>query len=160
MITRLSHPVVITRRTRACPAIVGPGRCAVSHRQVHHPLGCHRPRIPDRIIFDKLVQVLVFGCGYRRIADGRPSLRRKPHAGDRLPVARVARDGQACWLGEALATPAFPRCCAAALATGTPGSLPRWADPTPARWAVHRLTGEAVSGACRTSTGSLRAAKV
>jgi transposase len=38
-------------------------------RQVHHPLGCHRPRVPDRIIFDKLVQVLVFGCGYRRIAD-------------------------------------------------------------------------------------------
>jgi transposase len=38
-------------------------------RQVHHPLGCHRPRIPDRIIFDKLIQVLVFGCGYRRIAD-------------------------------------------------------------------------------------------
>ena len=38
-------------------------------RQVHHPLGCHRPRIPDRIIFDKLVQILVFGCGYRRIAD-------------------------------------------------------------------------------------------
>jgi transposase len=38
-------------------------------RQVSHPLGCHRPRIPDRIIFDKLIQVLVFGCGYRRIAD-------------------------------------------------------------------------------------------
>jgi transposase len=34
-----------------------------------HPLGCHRPRIPDRIVFDKLVQLLVFGCGYRRIAD-------------------------------------------------------------------------------------------
>jgi hypothetical protein len=30
-------------------------------RQVHHPLGCHRPRIPDRIVFDKLIQVLVFG---------------------------------------------------------------------------------------------------
>jgi transposase len=38
-------------------------------RQVHHPLGRHRRRIPDRIIFDKLIQVLVFGCGYRRIAD-------------------------------------------------------------------------------------------
>jgi transposase len=38
-------------------------------RHVHHPLGCHRPRIPDRIVFDKLIQVLVFGCGYRRIAD-------------------------------------------------------------------------------------------
>jgi transposase len=38
-------------------------------RQVSHPLGCHRPRIADRVVFDKLIQVLVFGCGYRRIAD-------------------------------------------------------------------------------------------
>jgi transposase len=38
-------------------------------RQVRHPLGCHRRRVPDRIIFDKLLQILVFGCGYRRIAD-------------------------------------------------------------------------------------------
>jgi transposase len=38
-------------------------------RSVSHPLGCHRPRVPDRVIFDKLIQVLVFGCGYRRIAD-------------------------------------------------------------------------------------------
>jgi len=34
-----------------------------------HPLGCHRRRVDDRVVFDKLVQVLVFGCGYRRIAD-------------------------------------------------------------------------------------------
>ncbi|HEX5296064.1 MAG TPA: IS5 family transposase [Streptosporangiaceae bacterium] len=34
-----------------------------------HPLGCHRPRIPDRIIFEKLVQVLRFGCSYESIAD-------------------------------------------------------------------------------------------
>jgi transposase len=38
-------------------------------RRDSHPLGCHRPRIADRIVFDKLIQVLVFGCGYRRIAD-------------------------------------------------------------------------------------------
>jgi transposase len=38
-------------------------------REVDHPLGCHRPRIPDRIVFEKLVQVLVFGCAYWRIAD-------------------------------------------------------------------------------------------
>lgn len=37
--------------------------------QDDHPLGCHRPRIPDRVVFDKLVQVLVFGCAYERIAD-------------------------------------------------------------------------------------------
>ena len=38
-------------------------------KKVEHPLGCHNPRIPDRVVFDKLVQVLVFGCGYERIAD-------------------------------------------------------------------------------------------
>ncbi len=38
-------------------------------REVNHPLGCHRSRIPDRVIFGKLVQILVFGCAYRRIAD-------------------------------------------------------------------------------------------
>src|SRR5918999_4135525 len=39
-------------------------------RQTSHPLGCHRLRIPDRVVFEKLVQVLVFGCAYHRIADG------------------------------------------------------------------------------------------
>ena len=34
-----------------------------------HPLGCHRPRIPDRVVFDKLVQVLVLGAAYERISD-------------------------------------------------------------------------------------------
>lgn len=38
-------------------------------REVEHPLGCHRPRIPDRTVFEKLVEVLVFGCAYSRIAD-------------------------------------------------------------------------------------------
>jgi transposase len=33
-----------------------------------HPLGCHRPGIPDRVI-DTRIQQLVFGCGSRRIAD-------------------------------------------------------------------------------------------
>ena len=37
--------------------------------QPSHPLGCHRRRIPDRIVFDKLVQVLRFGCSYEGIAD-------------------------------------------------------------------------------------------
>ena len=38
-------------------------------RKTNHPLGCHRRRISDRIVFEKLVQVLVFGCAYERIAD-------------------------------------------------------------------------------------------
>ncbi len=39
-------------------------------RATSHPLGCHRRRIPDRVVFEKLVQVLVFGCAYEKIADG------------------------------------------------------------------------------------------
>jgi len=38
-------------------------------RKTDHPLGCHRSRISDRTVFEKLVQVLVFGCAYERIAD-------------------------------------------------------------------------------------------
>jgi transposase len=38
-------------------------------RRTDHPLGYHRSRIPERVIFEKLVQVLVFGCAYQRIAD-------------------------------------------------------------------------------------------
>jgi transposase len=34
-----------------------------------HPLGCHRRRISDRVIFDKLLQLLRFGCSYEAIAD-------------------------------------------------------------------------------------------
>ena len=39
-------------------------------KKVEHPLGCHNPRIPERVVFDKLlVQVLLFGCAYERIAE-------------------------------------------------------------------------------------------
>jgi transposase len=34
-----------------------------------HPLGCHRPRISDRAVFEKLIQVLRSGCSYESIAD-------------------------------------------------------------------------------------------
>ena len=37
-------------------------------RTLVHPLGCHRPRIADRIVFDKLLQVLVLG---RQLRQGR-----------------------------------------------------------------------------------------
>jgi transposase len=44
-------------------------RALLPEREVDHPLGCHRARIPNRVVFEKLVQVLVFGCAYWRIAD-------------------------------------------------------------------------------------------
>ena len=44
-------------------------RALLPERKTHHPPGCHRSRIPERVLFEKLVQVLVFGCAYERIAD-------------------------------------------------------------------------------------------
>jgi transposase len=74
MIGGLSPPMAIGGLVPALPSsIMEPLWVQISAllppRQDTHPLGCHRPRIPDRIVFDKLIQVLVFGCGYRRIAD-------------------------------------------------------------------------------------------
>ena len=33
-----------------------------------HPLGCHRRRIPDRVVFEHVIDALVHGSGYERIA--------------------------------------------------------------------------------------------
>src|SRR4051794_12772249 len=64
-------------------------------RKVDHPLGCHRPRIPDRVVFEKLLQVLVFGCAYWRIADGSCSestLRRRRNEWIGLGLMEKLRD--------------------------------------------------------------------
>jgi Transposase DDE domain len=34
-----------------------------------HPLGCHRRRVPDRVVFEAIVRKLVFDAGYERIAE-------------------------------------------------------------------------------------------
>jgi 2-polyprenyl-6-methoxyphenol hydroxylase-like FAD-dependent oxidoreductase len=50
------------------------------------------------------------GVHYRHspaVEEGRPALRRGPRAGDRLPDALVVRADRVCWLGDALAAPAF-----------------------------------------------------
>jgi hypothetical protein len=36
--------------------------------QPSHPLGCHRRRVPDRVVFDHVLAALVHGSGYERIA--------------------------------------------------------------------------------------------
>lgn len=75
-------------------------RALLPERHVDHPLGCHRPRVPDRVVFDKLVQVLVFGCAYWRIADATCSastLRRRRDewiaAGVMGRLEAIVRDG-------------------------------------------------------------------
>jgi hypothetical protein len=54
-------------------SIIGPlwaqFEALISPVEDSHPLECHRPRVPDRVVFDKLVQVLVLGAAYEKIAD-------------------------------------------------------------------------------------------
>src|SRR5262245_31586318 len=38
-----------------------------------HPLGCHRRRISDRVVFEHLIAALVHGSGYERIASAQCS---------------------------------------------------------------------------------------
>jgi hypothetical protein len=69
----------VTRRSLCLPCQHGSSSrcgsnskpCCPNGRPTHpdHPLGCHKPRIGDRIVFDKLVGVLVFGCSYEKIVD-------------------------------------------------------------------------------------------
>jgi hypothetical protein len=33
-----------------------------------HPLGCHRRRVDDRVVFDRVIAALVHGSGYERVA--------------------------------------------------------------------------------------------
>jgi transposase len=70
--------------------------CALlPEREIDHPLGCHRRRIPDRVVFEKLVQVLVYGCAYERIADescSESTLRRRRNEWIELGVMERLRE--------------------------------------------------------------------
>lgn len=55
-----------------------------------HPLGCHRRRVPDRVVFDHVIRALVHGSGYERIATAQCSdrtIRRRLTEWARLGIA-------------------------------------------------------------------------
>ena len=61
---RARHPTIHHR------AHLGTARGLSATNAVESSAGLSpRPRIPDRIVFEKLFQVLVFGCAYEKIAD-------------------------------------------------------------------------------------------
>src|SRR4051794_17017908 len=57
-----------------------------------HPLGCHRRRVPDRVIFEHVLQALVHGSGYERVASAGCSdatIRRRLREWARLGLAQA-----------------------------------------------------------------------
>ena len=69
------YAAFLPRGACACSAILchrtalGPVRRADPRTRRHPSAGLPQPRIGDRIVFDKLVQVAVLGAAYERIAD-------------------------------------------------------------------------------------------
>ena len=64
----------------------------------------------DRAVANGFRTISQLNISYRHslaVQEGRPGLPRGPRAGNRLPDTRIARDGQACWLGDALVAPGF-----------------------------------------------------
>ncbi len=57
-----------------------------------HPLGCHRARVPDRIVFEHVIAALVHGSGYERLASPGCSdrtIRRRVQEWARLGLAEL-----------------------------------------------------------------------
>jgi transposase len=115
------------------PTPVGPVRRPAPSTPRHPPAGLSPPRIPDRVIFDKLIQVLVVGCGYRRIDDttcSATTLRRRRDEwialglGERLHLLSLSAYDR--MLGLALDTLAVDGCIAKAPAAARPPAAARW----------------------------------
>lgn len=113
-------------------------------------------RVLPRILSSKLLRALAFrfvselNIRYRRspiVFEGKPRLGTGPRAGDRLPDARMTRDGQAIWLQEAVAGPQYHL-----LACGAPDSwdrsqLAQVAQRYGGLVVTHHLTRHAMPGA-------------
>jgi 2-polyprenyl-6-methoxyphenol hydroxylase-like FAD-dependent oxidoreductase len=126
-----TNPVVRTLRTQLVPRVL--------------PLALRF----DRAVAYGFRTISQLGISYRHspaVQEGRPTLRRGPKAGDRLPDARVARDRQECWLGEALAAPALHLLLCGPPGSWTASQLTALRSRYPDTLAVHHLTREAAPG--------------
>jgi 2-polyprenyl-6-methoxyphenol hydroxylase-like FAD-dependent oxidoreductase len=122
------------------------------------------PRIlPLGLRFDRAVAygfrtVSQLNISYRdspAVEEGRPALRRGPRAGDRLPDARVVREGRECWLGEALVGPGFHLLLCGPPGNWHPSQLTALRHRYPDTLAVHHLTHETTPGALHDLDGNL-----
>jgi 2-polyprenyl-6-methoxyphenol hydroxylase-like FAD-dependent oxidoreductase len=127
-----TNPLVRALRTRAVPRLL--------------PLALRF----DRAVAYGFRTISQLGIRYRHspvVQEGHPTLRRGPRAGDRLPDARIARDGRGCWLGQALAAPSFHLLLCGPTDNWDTSQLTAVRRGHADRVAVHQLTREATPGA-------------
>ena len=146
-----AHPLLRAARTRLAPRLIPwalrfrPGRAA-AFRTVSQ-LGI---RYPDSPAVDT--------GGPHRAGRWRPpgprrGLRCGPRAGDRLPDARVSRDGVECWLHEALTYPTFDLLLCGSADTWDEGRLAELEDRFAGLLIVHRLDRHRAPGILTDPTG-------
>jgi 2-polyprenyl-6-methoxyphenol hydroxylase-like FAD-dependent oxidoreductase len=115
----------------------------------------------DRAVADGFRTIAQLDIGYRHspaVQEGRPALRRGPRAGDRLPDARIDRDGHPCWLGEALAAPGFHLLLCGPVGDWHPSQLGTLRRRFRDTLAIHHLTPEpATPGALQDLDGQVLA---
>jgi 2-polyprenyl-6-methoxyphenol hydroxylase-like FAD-dependent oxidoreductase len=80
------------------------------------------------------------------VEEGQPTLRRGPKAGDRLPDARIARDGQTSSLQETLATPTYHLLLCGSPVDWDANQVAALQDSYAGLVAIHRLSREAAPG--------------
>jgi 2-polyprenyl-6-methoxyphenol hydroxylase-like FAD-dependent oxidoreductase len=133
-----TNPLVRALRTRLVPRVL--------------PLALRL----DRALAYGFRTISQLGIGYRHspaVQEGRPAPRRGPRAGDRLPDARIARDGQECWLGEVLAAPRFHLLLCGPVGDWDASELTALRRRYPDTLTMHHLTREAAPGALHDVAG-------
>jgi 2-polyprenyl-6-methoxyphenol hydroxylase-like FAD-dependent oxidoreductase len=98
------------------------------------------------LVYRMLSQLAIHYRHSSAVEEGQPGLRRGPKAGDRLPDARIACDGQTLWLQEALATPTFHLLLCGSPVDWDGNQVAALQDRYAGLVAVHRLAREAVPG--------------
>jgi len=130
-ITTSASPLVRLLRTQVVPRLA--------------PLALRSKRGRARV-YRTLSQLAI---RYRRspaVEEGQPALRRGPKAGDRLPDARIARDGHIFWLHEALATSSYHLLLCRSPGDWDGNHVAALQDRYAGLVAIHRLAREAAPG--------------
>jgi 2-polyprenyl-6-methoxyphenol hydroxylase-like FAD-dependent oxidoreductase len=137
-----TNPLLRALRTRLVPRML--------------PLGLRF----DRAVAYGFRTVSQLNINYRHspaVQEGRPRLRRGPKAGDRLPDARIVRDGKERWLGEALAAPGFHLLLCGPAGDWHPSQLTALRHRYPDTLTVRHLTREATPAALEDLDGQVLA---
>jgi 2-polyprenyl-6-methoxyphenol hydroxylase-like FAD-dependent oxidoreductase len=105
-----------------------------------------RSRRGRPLVYRTLSQLAIHYRHSPAVEEGQPTLRLGPKAGDRLPDARIARDGKTSWLQETFATPTYHLLLCGSPVDWDANQVAALQDRYAGLVAIHRLSREAAPG--------------